>query len=46
MKYEKPEIMPLGPAAEGIQNNNMKGWGVLETHAPFKYTNGAYVADE
>lgn len=46
MNYEKPEIVTLGSASENIQNNNMKGWGVLETHLPFKYTTGAYVADE
>jgi hypothetical protein len=46
MTYEKPEIVPLGPASESIQNNNMKGSGVLETHSPFRPTNGAYLADE
>jgi hypothetical protein len=46
MTYEKPEIVPLGPALESIQNNNMKGSGVLETHSPFRPTNGAYLADE
>jgi len=47
MNYEKPEIVPLGSASERIQNNNnMKGSGVLETHSPFRPTNGAYLADE
>ena len=46
MTYEKPEIVLLGLAAESIQNNNMKGSGVLETHSPFRPTNGAYLADE
>jgi hypothetical protein len=45
MKYKKPEVVPLGPASECIQNN-MKGIGVLETHTPFRPTNGAYLADE
>jgi len=45
MTYEKPEIVPLGPALESIQNN-LKGIGVVETHAPFRPTNGAYLADE
>jgi hypothetical protein len=46
MNYEKPEIVPLGSASESIQNHNMKGSGVLETHSPFRPTNGAYLADE
>lgn len=46
MNYEKPEIVALGSASENIQNNNMKGSGVLETHSPFRPTNGAYLADE
>ena len=45
MRYEKPEIVRLGPASESIQNN-LKGIGVVETHAPFRPTNGAYQADE
>lgn len=45
MRYEKPEIVQLGPASESIQNN-LKGIGVVETHAPFRPTNGAYQADE
>src|SRR5579864_9002962 len=45
MTYEKPEIAPLGPASGSIQNN-LKGWGILETHSPFRPTNGAYQADE
>lgn len=46
MKYEKPEIVAIGPASESIQSNNMKGLGTLETRAPFQLTNGAYQADE
>lgn len=46
MKYEKPELRPLGSASEGIQSNNMKGPGPVETHVPFQRTIGAYVADE
>jgi len=45
MNYEKPELVPFGSASESIQNN-MKGSGVLETHSPFRPTNGAYLADE
>lgn len=45
MKYEKPELRPLGSASEGIQTN-MKGPGPVETHVPFQRTIGAYVADE
>jgi hypothetical protein len=45
MIYEKPEIVPLGPAARSIQNN-LKGIGPVETHSPFQPTNGAYQADE
>jgi hypothetical protein len=46
MTYEKPEIVPLGPAAESIQNNNLKGIGVLDAQTPRRLTNGAYQADE
>jgi len=46
MKYEKPELVALGSASESIQNNNMKGKGVLETHSPYELTNGAYQSDE
>jgi hypothetical protein len=46
MNYKKPEIVPLGSASESIQNNNMKGKGVLETSSPYQLTNGAYLADE
>jgi hypothetical protein len=46
MKYEKPKLTALGSASESIQNNNIKGKGVLETHSPFDLTNGAYLADE
>lgn len=46
MNYEKPEVVVLGPASDCIRSTNIKGHGVLETHAPFKPTNGAYVADE
>jgi hypothetical protein len=46
MNYEKPEVVVLGPASDCIQSTNIKGLGVLETHAPFKFTNGAYLADE
>lgn len=45
MKYEKPEVVAIGPASESIQNN-AKAIGVLETHSPFEETNGAYEADE
>jgi hypothetical protein len=45
MTYETPEIVPLGPASGSIQNN-LKGIGVVETHSPFRPTNGAYQADE
>jgi hypothetical protein len=45
MTYEKPQTVPIGPATEGIQNN-LKGIGVVETHSPFRPTNGAYQADE
>jgi hypothetical protein len=45
MTYEKPEIVPLGPASESIQNN-LKGIGVLEAQTPRRPTNGAYLADE
>jgi hypothetical protein len=46
MNYEKPEVVALGPASDCIQSNNIKGPVVVETHAPFAKTNGAYVADE
>jgi hypothetical protein len=46
MTYEKPEIVPLGPAVESIQNNNLKGIGVLDAQTPRRPTNGAYLADE
>lgn len=46
MTYEKPKIVPLGPAAESIQNNNLKGIGVLDAQTPRRPTNGAYHADE
>jgi len=45
MTYEKPEIVSLGPASEGIQNN-LKAIGVLEAQTPRRPTNGAYLADE
>lgn len=45
MTYVKPEIVPLGSASESIQNNS-KGIGTVETHAPYQPTNGAYQADE
>ena len=45
MTYEKPEIVPLGPASESIQNN-LKGIGVLESAGQHRPTNGAYQADE
>jgi len=46
MKYEKPEVVALGPASDCIQSNNIKPNGVLETHAPFRPSTGAYLADE
>ncbi len=46
MTYEKPEIVPLGPASESIQNNNLKGIGVLDAQTPRRPSNGAYLADE
>ena len=45
MTYETPQIVPLGPASESIQNN-LKGIGVVEAHSPYRPTNGAYQADE
>lgn len=45
MTYEIPEIVPLGPASESIQNN-LKGIENVETHSPYRPTNGAYQADE
>jgi hypothetical protein len=46
MTYEKPKIVPLGLAADSIQNNNLKGIGVLDAQTPRRPTNGAYHADE
>jgi hypothetical protein len=46
MTYEKPEIVPLGLAAESVRSNNLKGFGVLDSQTPRRLTNGAYQADE
>lgn len=45
MKYEKPEVVAIGPASESIQNNS-KGTGVLEMSYPYEKSAGAYQADE
>jgi hypothetical protein len=45
MKYEKPEVVAIGPASESIQNNS-KGSGVLEMSYPYEKSAGAYQADE
>lgn len=47
MKYSKPKIVEVGPAAEAIQSSLSKGMQPLESQGQGDYTNAsAYEADE
>jgi hypothetical protein len=46
MRYEKPELLVLGPALNAVQSHVLKGNTMPEDGIPKETTSPAYEADE